>query len=497
MDAARITMNLSPGPVRTWWWLYAAAALSLFTTLTLPYIGEEAVYTITSLEMRLNHDYFVNTLYGTNYGRPPFLNWLIIPLAEVMGWERMLLAARLVAAVATMTTGLVLAWLTQNLTQNSGLAALSALVFLSGDALFYRGWLAYSDPLFTLCVFGAIACLWVSVQRRRGVLLWFAAGLLACGFLTKSQTAYLFYGVAFSALLLQRDARQYLTGVNSVLAHAAALGALLAWNTFLTHGLQNQTASEIAHKLMTVELGDYLNQLWSFPLETVLRFIPASLIAIYYVWRRRTAQVTAGAGEQFPWRVLFAMLIVNYLPYWLGPKTHIRYIMPLYPLISLLLAAVIWRCGGRPVVIAVRWLAVVIALRYVIGLWGFPWYQQNHRGDYAGTAAQIAATTHGFPLYATDVSATGLSVTAHLDTMRYPEPYLRWPPSQWDSGFVLSYTPNKELGQVKASYRLGGNMLYLLCRGDACRRRNTSMSCPVPSRRAGRLANSAAILPNR
>ena len=461
-------MNLSPGPVRTWWWLYAAAALSFFTTLTLPYIGEEAVYTITSLEMRLNHDYLVTTLYGANYGRPPFLNWLIIPLAEMMGWERVLLASRLVAAAATATTGLMLAWLTQNLTRNSGLAALSALVFLSGDALFYRGWLAYSDPLFTWCIFGAIACLWVSVLRRQGTLLWFAAVLLACGFLTKEQTAYLYYGVAFAALLLQRDARQYLLGVNSVLAHAAALAAVVVWNAVLTQGVQNITTDVIAQKLMTVELGDYLHQLWSFPLETVLRFMPASLVAIYYVWRGRAAPATDAAGAEFPWRVLFAMLIVNYLPYWLGPKTHIRYIMPLYPLMALLLAAVIWRCGGRPVVIAVRWLAVAIALRYVIGLWGFPWYQQNYRGDYAGTAAQIAAATRGFPLYTTDVSATGLSVTAHLDTMRYPEPYLRWPPSQWGSGFVLSYAPNAELGRVKASYRLGGNTLYLLCRGDAC-----------------------------
>ena len=468
MDAARISMNLSPGPVKKWWWLYAAAALSLFTTLTLPYVGEEAVYTITSLEMRLNHDYLVTTLYGTNYGRPPFLNWLIIPLAEMMGWERMLLAARLVAAAATVTTGLVLAWLTQNLTRNSALAALSALVFLSGDTLFYRGWLAYSDPVFTLCIFGAIACLWVGVLRRQGVLLWFAAALLACGFLTKEQTAYLFYGVAFAALLLHRDARRYLLSVNSVLAHAAAIAAVVGWNAILTHGMQNITAGVIAQKLMTVELGDYLNQLGSFPLETVLRFMPASLVAIYYVWRRRTAPVTEGADAEFPWRVLLAMLIVNYLPYWLGPKTHIRYIMPLYPLVSLLLAAVIWRCGERPVAIAVRWLVVVVVLRYVIGLWGFPWYQQNYRGDYAGTAAQIAAATRGFPLYATDVSATGLSVTAHLDTMRYPEPYLRWPPSQWNSGFVLSYAPDAELGQVKASYRLGGNTLYLLCRGDAC-----------------------------
>jgi hypothetical protein len=52
--------------------------------------------------------------------------------------------------------------------------------------------------------------------------------------------------------------------------------------------------------------------------------------------------------------------------------------------------------------------------------------------------------------------------------MRYPEPYLRSPPPQWDNGFVLSYTPNAKLGQTKASYTLGGNTLYLLCRGEAC-----------------------------
>ena len=347
-----------------------------------------------------------------------------------MGWEHVLLASRMVAAVATVTTGLVLAWLTLNLTRNRDLAAFCAVVFLSGDALFYRGWLAYSEPVFTLCIFGAIACLWVGVCRRRGALLWLAATLLACGFLTKDQTAYLFYGVAFAALLLQSDARRYLFGLNSVLAHAAALAALLVWNAFLTHGLQNSTAGVIADKLMTVELGGYVKQLWSFPLETVLRFMPASLIAIYFGWRQRAAPAANAVVAEFPWRVLLAMLIVNYLPYWLGPKTHIRYIMPLYPLVSLLIAAAIWRCGERPVAIAMRWLAAAVVLRYVIGLWGFPWYQQHYRGDYAGTAAQIAATTRGFPLYATDVSATGLSVTAHLDTLRYPEPYLRWPPPQ-------------------------------------------------------------------
>jgi 4-amino-4-deoxy-L-arabinose transferase-like glycosyltransferase len=462
-------MNPTPYSAKTWWWLYAAAALSLYTTLGLPYIGEEAVYTITSLEMRLNQDYFVTTLYGTNYGRPPLLNWLIIPLAEMLGWDRMLLASRLVAATATVLTGLVLAWLTLNLTRNRALAAFAAVVFLSGDALFYRGWLAYADPLLTLCVFGAIACLWVAVLRKEGALLWLAVLLVTCGFLAKVQTAYLFYGVALVVLAAGRDARRFLLGVHSIAAHAAAVAALLAWNAYFTYGTQSaSTGVDILLKIKSVDLADYLHQLWSFPPETVLRLAPASLVFVYYWWRTRAA-APAATVEGFPWRTLLAMLALNYLPYWLGPKTHIRYIMPLYPLAALALAAAIWNFGARPRVIAARWFVAAVVLRYAIGLWIFPWYQEHYRGHYAATAAQIAATTRGLPLYATDVSSTGLSVTAHLDTLRYPAAYLHWPPAQWSDGFVLSYAPNAELGEVAASYPLGGNTLYLLCRGAACR----------------------------
>jgi hypothetical protein len=259
-----------------------------------------------------------------------------------------------------------------------------------------------------------------------------------------------------------------LLSANSIAAHMAAVAALFAWNAYITHGSQSSsTAVDILLKITSVDLADYLHQLWSFPLETVLRLAPASLIALYYYWRvRQGSQAEQIAG--FPWRTLFAILLLNYLPYWLGPKTHIRYIMPLYPLAALAIAAAIWEFGERPRIVAKRWFIAAVVLRVVIGLWIFPWYQQNYRGDYAGTALQIAAATRGYPLYATDVAATGLSVTAHLDTLRYPEPYLRWPPAQWSDGFVLSYAPDAELGEVSASYPLGGNTLYLLCRGAAC-----------------------------
>jgi hypothetical protein len=189
-----------------------------------------------------------------------------------------------------------------------------------------------------------------------------------------------------------RDARRFLLGAHSIAAHAAAVAALLAWNAYFTHGAQSaSTGVDILLKIKSVDLGDYLHQLWSFPPETVLRLAPASLVFVYYWWRTRAA-APAAAVEGFPWRTLLAMLVLNYLPYWLGPKTHIRYIMPLYPLAALALAAAIWNFGAGPRIIAARWFVAAVVLRYAIGLWIFPWYQDNYRGHYAATAAEIAAT---------------------------------------------------------------------------------------------------------
>ena len=459
---------------RTLWRLYAAAAFSLLITLHLPYVGEEAVYTITSLEMWANRDFFLTTLYGTSYPRPPLLNWLIIPLANLAGWEHVLQASRLVTAAATLATGAALAWLTANLTRNHALAAFAALVYLSGDVLFYRGWLAYADSLFTLCVFAAIACTWVAVERGKPWLIWIAMAALTCGFLAKVQTAYLFYGVAAAVLFCRPDYRRVLLRPNSIAAHLAAVAAFVLWNIYVTRGVQSAgTVTDIVLKIRTAGLGAYLSQLWTFPAETFLRFLPASAVAVYFRYRSGKASPQAGENivkEVFPLALLAWMTAINFLPYWWGPQSHIRYIMPLYPLIALILAYVIWQSGGRPVRIATSWLIAAIALKYVLGLWAFPAYQEKFRGNYAATAADIMNTTQGFPLYVTDVSATGLSVAANIDTLRYPDRPIQWPPQEWSNGFVLSYTANPELGRVSRRYPLGGNELFLLCRGAACGR---------------------------
>ncbi len=456
---------------KTLWWLYAIAALSLLTTLRLPYVGEEAVYTIISLEMWANREFFLTTLCGTTNPRPPFLNWLVIPLANLMGWEHVLQASRLVTAAATVATGGVLAWLTTHLTRNHVLAAFAALVYLSGDVLFYRGWLAYSDSLFTLCVFAAIACTWVAVERGRAWLIWIGMAALTCGFLTKVPTAYVFYGAAFVVLFFRRDYRRVLLRPGSIAAHLAGIAAFILWNLYVVRGAHSTGAVEdIVYKFQIAGVANYLNQLWAFPLETFLRFLPASVLAAYFWYRgRNTSPGTKAVVTQdaLPLALLVWMTALNFLPYWWWPESHIRYIMPIYPLITLIIAYVIWQAGAARVRLAVRWLVVFIALKYALGLWAFPAYQEKFRGNYAATAANILEKTRGFPLYVTDFSATGLSVSAHIYTMRFPQGLIK-PPDKWDNGYVLAYTANPQLGQVSQRYQLGGNELFLLCRGSAC-----------------------------
>jgi 4-amino-4-deoxy-L-arabinose transferase-like glycosyltransferase len=470
-------MALSPPEpqARLWWIAFAIAAASFATTLTLPYIGEEGIYTIAAIEMKVRGQYILNTLYGTNHGQPPLLNWLVIPLADLLGWPHVLIASRLVTACATIGAGLVLAWLVAGLTQNARFAAFAALVYLTSDALIYRGWIAYTYPTLAFFTFTAIACLWMSTVRRSSVLASLAVVAISCGALTKGVSAYGFYAAAAFVLFCRRDSRPFLLRPGVVIPHIAAAALYVIWHRYLigSAAQQSMDLSAVMEKLRAFDLRHWLNQLWTFPLETLLRFAPASLLAAY-AWlqgrgsdasqRRADPQVSTAAWIAF----------LGYLPYWLWPDTGTRYVMPLYPLAAFLIADLLWRQRVVTMRTIARWLFATIAFKYAVALWVFPWYMREHRGDYAAVAAEIEALTKDFALYANDVSATGLSVVANIDSRRFPQPPVQWPPPEWTSGFVLSSAEDPAAGSVVRKFPLGGKALFLLCRGAACERRPTS-----------------------
>jgi hypothetical protein len=224
--------------------------------------------------------------------------------------------------------------------------------------------------------------------------------------------------------------------------------------------------SEIVAKLGPESLADYLAKLVLYSLETTLCLAPIGLLALWQLLRQRSVLVEAKDAHL---TTALLILLVGYLPYWLAPHSHVRYLVPLYPLAGLVIARVLWIGGNAVLAMTRKWVVGLIVVKLLVVLIAFPLYQQRYRGaNYAEAAQAIIARTKGHPLYTLNVSASGLSVTAYIDTARLPQQPLAFPPANWRDGFVVAYEPDEKVGQVAERYRLAGNDLYLLCRGAAC-----------------------------
>ncbi len=215
---------------RRYWVFYAVAAATFLPAIGFHYVGEEAIFPISSLEMWYHGEWVQQRFLGANLQHNPLFNWLIIALAGAAGWEHVLAVTRAITIAATVGTGLVLAWLCAALYRDAIFAAFAALVYITlADVFFYRGWLAYADTLFAFFLFSAMACLWVACVRRSAPLLALAVAALTCAFMTKALTAYAFYGGAALVLLANREHRSFLLSPASWAAHLAGVALPLAW----------------------------------------------------------------------------------------------------------------------------------------------------------------------------------------------------------------------------------------------------------------------------
>ena len=458
----------SPALGRKLWVLYMLGAAAFIPAIAFHYVGEEAIFPLASLEMWFHGEWVQQILFGQNLQHNPLFNWIIIGACQIVGWEHMLAVARTVTIGATVSSGLVLAWLVRRVFGDPVFAVFTAVVYLMlADPVLYRGWLSYVDPLFGFLVFSAVACLWVACHERRLLLLGVGVVVLTAGFLAKAFTAYVFYGAAALVLAWNRDSRRFLLSPGSLAVHAAGAVALAIWLGALpaTEGQGPRMFKEILDKLVPEGAGEYLAKLVLYPIETLLKLAPATILAGYYLYQRK-GEAGSGRGA---FRTAAVITALSYLPYWLAPQSHTRYLVPIYPMAALVFAYLIWSARPASIAVTARWFYGLLVLKLVLFIGMFPYYQTVYRGENYERAAQtILKRTAGYPLYTRNVSASGLNVKAYIDIKRLPRQPLAFPPAQWASGFVIAYAPDPELGKVAERYRLAGNDLYLLCRGAAC-----------------------------
>jgi hypothetical protein len=168
-------------------------------------------------------------------------------------------------------------------------------------------------------------------------------------------------------------------------------------------------------------------------------------------------------------RTAIAIAALNFLPYWLAPQSSVRYLVPLLPLAALVLARVIWRAGEPGTRALLRWAAALIVIKLVYLLAAYPYYQATYRGaNYLEAAREVNALAGEFPVYADDWTASGLSVVTYLDILRLPRAPVIYPGQDWNDGFLLTEIDPAAKGRVVTSWKLGGDELFLVCRGAAC-----------------------------
>jgi 4-amino-4-deoxy-L-arabinose transferase-like glycosyltransferase len=249
-------------------WLFILTTASFFLSLFLPYIGEEAVYTISSYEMWYHHHYLYPTTYGLSYWRPPLFNWLIILFANLIGWQHMLAASRLVTALATIATSFLLIWLANCLFKKSNFGLFAALIYLTSDALFYHGWLAYSDPLFAFFVVSAISFLWVANLERCYGLVWLSVVFLIAAFMTKALTAYVFYIISFCFIIYYNGKiRAFILKPINFLPYLFSILFYFFWNISSHRITETGMWGDIFNKFQAINWRGYIQQIIVFPLE--------------------------------------------------------------------------------------------------------------------------------------------------------------------------------------------------------------------------------------
>lgn len=440
--------------------LCIVAAFSLYIGLIFPYRGEEGVYTASSFEMLFNHNYHTVYLMGSLYERPPFYNWLILGVAKIIGYPHMLIAARFVNVSSVIGSTALLCWLATELKCNKRLVLLAVLCFLSGDLLFRRSWIAYSDTTFSFFVFAAMCAAWVGYRRQQQRWLLIVFFALSAAFLTKALTCYVFYAVLVLTIMIQQKKWRYYFHPISIMVHIAVLAFPITWFllTLDAHHTTRMFKDLLENNNEGLSFLGYLIGILHRTVEIVLRFAPISLLVIACLFLKNQRMIKPA------WvKIVFYTSLIAALPYLLAPHPFlIRYILPLFPFIALLFAYVIWQHQKRVLGLSIAALAACIALKLFVSPFGLPFFERMSN-QYPSVSQDILNKTVGYPLFAGDSDG----IVATLDALRYPAPPMVTVPRDLDNIFYVG-NPEWHKDKIVQVYDLTRERVALFCRGKAC-----------------------------
>lgn len=444
-------------------WFVILASISMYVTLFIPYNGEEGVYTISAMEMAHASNYWDTTVFGIFYGRPPLLNWLIIPLAKLIGWHYVLQASRFVTATSTVLTCLTIGWFAHKITKNKAFAWLCAAMFYGEAYLMRLGWLAYSDTLSTFFTILGMVLLWWSVERKNFLSLMLALVSICLGFLVKALTPYFFYGCVGLVLLISHRNRRFLVAPSNLVVQLLAFSFpyfFAKWTnpeyftqmlgTFI-HGEHKEDLLQSWHTVPSYLYQAFIQQ----PIQLLLVLLPFSGVALWCLCRQKQSLVSheyKSLAVQSAW-----LFLLGFLPCWLSwtqwPET--RYYLPVLPFLGIAVAYLIWNSNLKIKKVTADLMIVALVIKFVLIPIGFYIRGTYFRLPYHQIAQDILVRTQGLPLAINyGYSSQGLGVASAIDEILMPEKVLPYGHAGADKPYYIVWPNCHKWGQLQSTQKI-------------------------------------------
>jgi len=437
---------------------------ALFMLLPLPvmqYIGEEGLMALKSYEMFVRNDWLHSSIYGMIWPHSVLWHWPVILISQLIGWEHVDIAVRLVSVISSWLTALSVGIMSSWLFTQRNAGWLAALVYLSmGEVAFWYGWLGYVDATFGLFIFTAIATLWRSIATEH--LGWFIASLLliSLAFMTKNITAYALYGASGLVLLWRLKQWHILKKPLFVSAGLLALAVPFAWQSFIIPAGEN-TASTTAHDVLRNFIGygllAYIKHWLTLPLVFLFRAFPISLLLIW-LWLRRKYHFKLDNTLI----TLSIVLLICFLPFWISAGATPRYLVPLYGLVALLLTGLMLQLDQTRLKQGVLLIALIVIAKIPYSLGILPYIKDwRPERDVKIVAHEIIQRTMNAPLRTQNDVATGLAIAAYIDVWRQQRPPIHWYNGKENGVYILAEVETPKFGKLVKSWRLRGDHVYL------------------------------------
>jgi len=439
---------------------------ALFMLLPLPvmqYVGEEGLMALKSYEMFVRNDWLHPSILGLIWPHSPLWHWPVIAISQVIGWEHVDIAVRLVSVTATwlsaVCAGLTAHWLYGKKHIHAGW--LAALVYLSmGEVAFWYGWLGYVDATFGLFIFAAIASLWRALADEK--LTWFILSLLfiSLAFMTKNITAYVLYGAAGLILLWQLKRWHMLKRPLFLIAGMLALTVPVFWQSFIVLAGSNTattTINDILRNFVGYGLLAFIKHWLSFPPVFLFRALPVSLLLIW-LWLRHKHHFRLDPIL----KTLSLILLICFLPFWISAGATPRYLVPLYGLVALLLTGLMLQLDQSRLKQAVLIIALIVIAKIPYSLGILPYIKDwRPERDVKIVAHEIIQRTMNAPLRTQNDVATGLAIAAYIDVWRQQRPPIHWYNGKENGVYILAEVETPKFGKLVKSWRLRGDHVYL------------------------------------